>query len=97
MEKGSLLNTSLQKTAPEALQKNGREPVQEPVQESLQVPVPQKPLYNKVRFSLRAKNLAAAGLLVLGTAFIVFGIMRGEQRVVLQKAIRVCLECIGIG
>lgn len=93
MEKGSSLNTSLQKTAPEALQKNGREPVQE----SLQVPVPQKPLYNKVRFNLRAKNLAAAGLLVLGTAFILFGIMRGEQRVVLQKAIRVCLECIGIG
>lgn len=97
MEKSSSLNTSLSKPAPEALQKNGREPVQEPVQESLQVPVPQKPLYNKVRFNLRAKNLAAAGLLVLGTAFIVFGIMRGEQRVVLQKAIRVCLECIGIG
>ncbi len=97
MKKRSSLNTSLQKTAPEALQKNGREPVQEPVQAPLQVPVPQKPLYNKVRFNLRAKNLAAAGLLVLGTAFIVFGIMRGEQRVVLQKAIRVCLECIGIG
>lgn len=97
MKKSSSLNTSLQKTAPEALQKNGREPVQEPVQAPLQVPVPQKPLYNKVRFNLRAKNLAAAGLLVLGTAFIVFGIMRGEQRVVLQKAIRVCLECIGIG
>ena len=97
MEKSSSLNTSLQKTAPEALQKNGREPVQEPMQESLQEPVPQKPLYNKVRFSLRAKNRAAAGLLVLGTVFIVFGIMRGEQRVVLQKAIRVCLECIGIG
>ena len=97
MEKSSLLNTSLQKNAPEALQKNGREPVQEPVQGSLQEPVPQKPLYNKVRFNLQAKNLAAAGLLVLGTVFIVFGIMRGEQRVVLQKAIRVCLECIGIG
>ena len=97
MEKGSLLNTSLSKPAPEALQKNGREPVQEPVQAPLQEPVPKKPLYNKVRFNLRAKNLAAAGLLVLGTAFIVFGIMRGEQSVVLQKAIRVCLECIGIG
>lgn len=48
-------------------------------------------------FGIRIKNLAAACALVLGTAFILFGIMRGEQRIVLQKAIRICLECIGIG
>ncbi|MGI5174208.1 hypothetical protein H0R92_11505 [Treponema sp. OMZ 840] len=48
-------------------------------------------------FGIRIKNLAAACALVLGAAFIVFGIMRGEQRIVLQKAIRICLECIGIG
>lgn len=51
----------------------------------------------KKTFRLQAKNLAVAFFLMLGAAFIVFGIMRGEQTVVLQKAIRICLECIGIG
>lgn len=36
-------------------------------------------------------------LIVFGIALLSFGIMRGEQRVVLQKAIRICLECVGIG
>lgn len=51
----------------------------------------------KLPLGRRTKNLAAAGVLVLGAVFIVLGIMRGEQRIVLQKAIRICLECIGIG
>ena len=29
--------------------------------------------------------------------FIAFGVFRGENLVVLQKAIHMCLECIGIG
>ena len=36
--------------------------------------------------------LAAAGALMM-----VFGIADGEQREVFEKAIRICLECIGIG
>ena len=36
-------------------------------------------------------------LLGLGAVFIVLGILRGEPAVILQKAIRICLECIGIG
>lgn len=34
---------------------------------------------------------------VIGIAFMVFGIYRGEMSTVLAKAIRICLECIGIG
>ena len=36
-------------------------------------------------------------LLALATAFVFAGILRGEPGMILQKAIRVCLECIGIG
>lgn len=36
-------------------------------------------------------------LLGLALAFIVIGLARGESTVVLQKAIKICLECIGIG
>lgn len=33
----------------------------------------------------------------LGLAFMLFGVYQGEAQTVFAKAIRVCLECIGIG
>jgi len=36
-------------------------------------------------------------LSLAGAAMIIFGVARGEVRIVLSKAIRICLECIGIG
>ena len=36
-------------------------------------------------------------LLAAGCAFLVLGVLRGEPGEILQKAVRVCLECIGIG
>lgn len=36
-------------------------------------------------------------LLLLSVGMIVIGIYSGETQVVLQKAINICLECIGIG
>lgn len=38
-----------------------------------------------------------AALALAGVAGIVLGLLRGEGLVVLNKAIRICLECIGIG
>ena len=38
-----------------------------------------------------------AALLVAGIAFIAIGLATGEAGNVLDKAIRICLECIGIG
>lgn len=44
------------------------------------------------KFDKKGIAIAAAGLVMMG-----FGICRGEMAVVLEKAINICLECIGIG
>ena len=36
--------------------------------------------------------LVATGLILMG-----FGIYRGEMAVVFEKAVNICMECIGIG
>lgn len=43
---------------------------------------------------LQAVGLCAA---VCGVAMMLYGAFRGEAEVVLQKAVNICLECIGIG
>lgn len=45
----------------------------------------------------RAKRFVQAGILVLAVLFIAVGIGRQEPWAVMQKAVRICLECIGIG
>ena len=37
------------------------------------------------------------GLLVMAALFIVFGLLRGERLIIVEKAVRLCLECIGVG
>lgn len=37
------------------------------------------------------------GLAVIGLVMMGFGVFRGEVPVVLEKAINICMECIGIG
>ena len=49
---------------------------------------------NKERFKRVPWGAVA---LVLGLAMVGIGVARGEARIVLNKAIRICLECIGIG
>ncbi len=36
-------------------------------------------------------------LLLIAVAFIFIGILRGEHTLVLQKAVLICMECIGLG
>ena len=43
------------------------------------------------------KAVAQAMLLVVGIAMLCFGAWRGEAATVLGKAIKLCLECVGIG
>lgn len=46
----------------------------------------------------RAKKTIVQGLLIAaGIAMVCFGALRGEAGAVLNKAIRLCLECVGIG
>ena len=37
------------------------------------------------------------GLLGMSLSFLPWGMVRGETEIVLQKAVRICLECIGLG
>ena len=43
------------------------------------------------------KPVAQVALRIAGIAMVSFGAVRGEAEAVLAKAIRLCLECIGIG
>ncbi len=43
------------------------------------------------------KAAAQAMLLIVGVAMLCFGVWRGEVLTVLSKAIKLCLECVGIG
>ena len=36
-------------------------------------------------------------LALIGTAFLIVGILRSEPLIVMSKAVKICLECIGIG
>lgn len=45
----------------------------------------------------RYRPLLQGILLLGGLASLGFGLWRGEAAAVLQKAVKVCLECIGIG
>ena len=43
------------------------------------------------------RNRAALLLVGIALLFLAVGVWRGEEQVVLRKAINVCMECIGLG
>jgi len=47
--------------------------------------------------SQRKQVLIQAAILIAALGFLILGILRGEPRVVLGKAVKICLECIGMG
>ncbi|WP_312279978.1 CD1871A family CXXC motif-containing protein [Oscillibacter sp.] len=46
---------------------------------------------------LTGKHLVTAAIFVVSVGLIAVGISVGEPAEVLQKAVNICLECIGIG
>lgn len=45
----------------------------------------------------KTEKLITGGFFIMGVVLIVLGIFREEHRVVFEKAIKICLECVGIG
>lgn len=43
------------------------------------------------------KVVIQAGILCVAVCMIVYGISRGESAIILNKAVNICLECIGLG
>lgn len=43
------------------------------------------------------KNVISLALLVLSLALISIGLSKNQSQQVMEKAVQVCLECIGIG
>lgn len=45
----------------------------------------------------KQSNFITSLLFIIGITFMTYGILRSEVPVMFEKAINICLECIGIG
>ena len=46
---------------------------------------------------MKYQKISQIALLITGITMVSYGAIRGEGDVVLGKAIKLCLECVGIG
>ena len=53
---------------------------------------------NRTERKCKCRKVAAQGaILVTAFVMIICGVARGEKATVLNKAVNICLECIGLG
>lgn len=50
----------------------------------------------KIKY-IYSSNRITISILLIGTIFFISGILREEYTIVMDKAINICLECVGIG
>ena len=53
--------------------------------------------YSKVGVRMKQKPYIGLALAMVGVVCMAVGVHLGELEIIFSKAIRVCLECIGIG
>ena len=46
---------------------------------------------------MKCQKISQIALLITGITMVSYGAVRGEASTVLGKAIKLCLECVGIG
>ena len=51
----------------------------------------------EIYLKCKTKAVVQTALLIAGTAMLIYGAYHGEAATVLSKAIKLCLECVGIG
>ncbi len=51
---------------------------------------------NGAHMDTKKRRMLRIGFIGIGAVCICVGILRGEYTVILQKAVKICLECIGI-
>ncbi|MDE6386212.1 MAG: thioredoxin [Lachnospiraceae bacterium] len=47
--------------------------------------------------SSKAKKMIRLGGILVSGVFVLYGVVRGEAGIVLNKAVNICFECIGLG
>ena len=52
---------------------------------------------NKKQLSPRLLTALRLCVALLAVGYLVYGMRRGEVALVLKKAVRICMECIGLG
>ncbi len=46
---------------------------------------------------MKKRSIVSLAIAAVGLTFIVIGVVRGEAGAVMQKAVMICMECIGLG
>ncbi len=46
---------------------------------------------------MKKRSIISLAIAAVGLTFIVIGAVRGEAGAVMQKAVMICMECIGLG